>query len=592
MKIFRRITFLSLLTLIVLSSCTKYLDKAPAADISENDVFSTFNTFQGYVEQMYDNVVEWVHLNSHYGRFNLGGDDIMPTANYLTWVNADYRAIVSGNITPYYNTNAQVANGIWSGKVTRNQGIWQNSWFGIREANITLSHLKDLKVATDEQRNFIEGQAYFFRGYFHLEIIKAWGAIPYVDTVLTPSSNMEIPVKGLYETMEKVALDLQRAAQLLPVDWDKTATGQPTLGRNIGRATKGMALGKLSECLMFAASPLFNGTATGNYIYNMDYSKRASAVAWQVIELSNQGVYALEPWTTYSNMFYKMDGTVPRSKEIIQPSPQRGNARWFAGSFVFNDIGTGDGFHDAPTQNYVELFETDSGLPIADPESGFDPMHPWDNRDPRFHYNIMVDRDRRVKSLNDERAFAQLYTGGRDRALNNSQTGFAFTKYWNEAINKFESTWNNYTFAIPVMRLTEIYLIYAEMANEAYGPGGKDPSASLTPVEAVNILRQRAQMPDVNPKFLSTKEDFRARIWNERAVELAYESKRWNDIRRWHVAHLLKYRELLGLDFDKGHTYFKNYLITTIPFAERNYWLPFPLSQVNLYPEWKQNPGW
>jgi hypothetical protein len=591
MRIYRKVTYLGLLALISLSSCTKYLDKAPTADISEKDVFSNFNNYQGFVEGMYDNIIEWVHGYSNFGRFNLGGDDIMPTSNLLQWVNADYQSIVNGNISPYYNTLGANIQGPWNTTSTRRKAIWQNSWFGIRQANIAIAHLPELQVATDEQRKFIEGQAYFFRGYFHLQLIKAWGAIPYIDTVLTPSSDMKIPVKGLYETLEKVVSDLQRSAELLPVDWDLTATGQPTLNRNIGRATKGWVYANLAECLMFAASPLFNGTATGNYSYNLDYCKRAAAACWQVIKLANQGVYSLEPWATYSDMFYKLDNTFPRSKEIIQPSPQRGNCRYFASAFLFTDIGT-DSWFDAPTQNYVELFETENGLPINDPESGFDPMNPWEHRDPRFRYNIMVDGDRRVKNASGDLAFAQLYTGGRDRSSTNSLTGFGMKKYWDVTINRIDNGWGRYTYAIPKLRLAEIYLIYAEMANEAYGPSGKDPDADLTAIDAVNIVRHRALMPDVNAKFLNNKEDFRARIWNERAVELAYESKRWYDIRRWHVAHLSQYRELRGLDFDEGHTYFKSFIVQTVPFAERNYWMPFPISQVNLYAEWKQNPGW
>jgi len=46
------------------------------------------------------------------------------------------------------------------------------------------------------------------------------------------------------------------------------------------------------------------------------------------------------------------------------------------------------------------------------------------------------------------------------------------------------------------------------------------------------------------------------------------------------------------LNFDKEHTYFEEVIIETILFSEKHYWLPFPISQINLYPEWKQNPGW
>jgi hypothetical protein len=137
------------------------------------------------------------------------------------------------------------------------------------------------------------------------------------------------------------------------------------------------------------------------------------------------------------------------------------------------------------------------------------------------------------------------------------------------------------------------YLIYAEAANEGYdGPNAKTPNATMTAVEAVNVVRARANMPPVNSKFLTNKDTFRPRVWNERAVELAYEAKRWDDLRRWHVAHLPKYKELYELQFDKDHTYFDKVLCRTINFTEAHYWLPFPVNQISLYPEFKQNNGW
>lgn len=589
----KSLIYLYLLFVILVSSCSKYLDKTPAANITEADVFSTFPTFQGFIEQGHDNIIDWVHGYKNFGRFNLGGDDIVMTSDYPYWYDADYQTVISSSRTPYYNSSAVQSNGTWGSSDNRRHAFWQNGWFGIRDANIAISHLKDLVVATDEQRKFLEGEAYFYRGYFYSEIIRAWGAVPYVDTVLTPTSNLGIPVIGLYATIEKVVADLQHAADLLPVDWDATVTGQPTMGQNISRPSKGMALGIESGLLMFAASPLCNGIETGSYTYNIAYCKRAASAAWQVIQLANQGRYALEPWATYSDIFFRLDGTYPRSKEVVMAPPQRGDCYWFCSPFVFSDIGT-DNWFDSPTENYVELFETATGLPINDPQSGFNPMDPWNNRDPRFRYNITVDRDRRVKSLpdSDPRTFAQLYTGGRDRSSVNSQTGFGFQKYKSIVVNNIDDGNENYYYAVPILRLAEVYLIYAEMANEAYGPDGKDPAANLTAVDAVNLVRHRAQMPDVNSKFLANTADFRARIWNERAVELAFESKRWYDIRRWHVATLPQYTQLLALDFDEAHTYFKDYVLRTVPFTERNYWLPFPVSQINLYPGWKQNPGW
>lgn len=589
MKTHRKILYLLIIfASLTLWSCEKYLDKTQKADVSENDVFSTFINFQGYVETMYDDIVDPIHLQSSFGEFN-NGDDVISNRG-SNWLNGNYFGVISSGNSQYYNTNAIRSSGTWNGtSAIRNDAIWQNSWFGIRAANMTLLHLKDLIDATDEQRQLIEGQAYFFRGYFHWELMKAWGNIPFNDTVFAASSDMKIAQEGLYKTAEKIVKDLQKAADLLPVDWDLTVTGKVTLGKNFGRATKGIALANMAECLLYCGSPLFNGVETGNYTYNVDYCKRAGDAAWQIIQIANDGVYALEPWATYKNNFFKKNNTFPITKEIIFSPPQRGNSRYFGSSF--ETFGP-DAYFSAPTQNYVEYFETVTGLPVDDPASGHNLMDPWVNRDPRFYYNILYDGERQVTSLTDARAFVEFFIGGRERTAVKSTTGFGFRKYWDETINSFDNGWSQYYFNVPKIRLAEIYLFYAEAINEAYGPSGKAPGSDLTATDAVNIVRSRAGVPNVNAKFLGSKENFRARIWNERAVELAFENHRWYDLRRWHVHSLPKYTELYELQFDKAHTYFNRVLAKTIAFGEQNYWLPFPTNQITLYPEWKQNPGW
>jgi hypothetical protein len=317
-----------------------------------------------------------------------------------------------------------------------------------------------------------------------------------------------------------------------------------------------------------------------------------------VIKLANQGVYQLEPWASYSNMFYKIDGTWPGGKEIIFAAIINRHSRntgYSNQNMTLQHLGGGNKL-GSPTANYVELFEMASGLPIDDPGSGYNALDPWANRDPRFYYNIVKDRDRIVQSLplTDRRAVAELYVGGRDKVATNSKTGYAYKKFIHLTCNSVDNGWvaPRWTMHVPRLRLAEIYLIYAEAANEAYGPNGSHPEASLTAVEAINLVRARANMPGVNSKFTGSTEALRARIWNERAVELAFEAKRWFDVRRWYVAHLKEYKELYAIDFDKNWTYFQKTLLRTRVFDMKHYWMPLPTAQAKLYSDWPQNPGW
>lgn len=573
-----------------LFSCEDYLDKIEEADVKEKDVFGNYIDFQGFVEVMYGDIIDITHAPNNGPDWNFGDDALQSHTNYGL-NDGNYWGQMPGRL-PFYREN------VWRGYKysgdADNQAYWQNGWAGIRDANTALSHIDDLVNPTPEEVALLKGQCYFFRAYLHWEIMRIWGNIPYSDTLLTASSDMRVPqLESFHATAEKVIADLQKAAALLPVDWDDTEVGQRTAGANIGKITKGAALGMLSEVLLYCGSPLMNGVSTGSYTYNKAYLKRAAEAAWQLIELANAGVYALEPWDKLPELFRTMDRTFPNyKKEVIFAALPRTNARWYTQTYKFSSLGGGAWF-TSPTQNYAELFEMANGLPIDDPASGYDPMDPWSNRDPRFKFNFILDGDRIIERYDDSRAFAQLYVGGAQRNSNNSLTGYGWKKFDDVRANNKDNGWgSSYHTLCSRLRLAEIYLIYAEAVNEAYGPNGQHPGASLTAVDAVNIVRRRANMPDVDAKFTSSTEAFRERIRNERAVELAFEAKRWYDIRRWYVAHLDKYKELYGLEFDKDHTYFRRVLLYTRTFDLKHYWFPFPTEQVTLYEGWKQNPGW
>jgi hypothetical protein len=104
------------------------------------------------------------------------------------------------------------------------------------------------------------------------------------------------------------------------------------------------------------------------------------------------------------------------------------------------------------------------------------------------------------------------------------------------------------------MRLTELYLNYAEAANEAYGPNGMAPDATMSAVQAINFVRARIKQVDVLPQYTASKEIFRERIKNERNVELAYEGHYYFDIRRWMDAPKAYAGPIIGVQIEKVAT--------------------------------------
>lgn len=240
-----------------------------------------------------------------------------------------------------------------------------------------------------------------------------------------------------------------------------------------------------------------------------------------------------------------------------------------------------------------------NGLPIDDPDSGYDPDDPWVGREPRFYADITVDRDELTyTNVSGSDKYAQLFTGGRHRDAEGSVTGYYFKRFSPKGCNLYDQYWNRFQEYIPYMRLADIYLMYAEAVLHGYGsPASSVPGFDLTAVDAINVIRNRAQLPDLTNKYAATKEAFMGEIIRERAVELAFEGHRFHDLRRWNIHDQLKYREKTAVDFDrdpvtgKPRNIRERVIITRVVEKKHN-WLPLQLSDTYIYPHFGQNPGW
>jgi len=179
-------------------------------------------------------------------------------------------------------------------------------------------------------------------------------------------------------------------------------------------------------------------------------------------------------------------------------------------------------------------------------------------------------------------------------------------KWWWPTANKWTGGWGDYFYNGVFIRTTQLYLDYAEAMNEAYGPNADPQGYGMTALEAINKVRNRVGMVDVNPIYTGSAEEFRKRIRNERAVELMWENKRWHDLRRWMTAHevLGKANAIKGLRVedltpgvqDVGEKDF-NYRVVDLPsefrvFKMKHYWYPLPKDHMERLRNVEQNPGW
>ncbi|MFW5877941.1 MAG: RagB/SusD family nutrient uptake outer membrane protein, partial [bacterium] len=534
---------------------------------------------------------------------NIGGECVAVqgwSSPYLA-NRGDYTVFVGGGGHSYfYQTNPPEVGGyadFWDPPTVEGKykGIWPESWYGIRASNMALEKMPFLIDATDEQKRLIEGQAYFFRAFFHWELIRVWGGMPYIDRVLQPNDALDYTRLSYQEITERIIEDFDKAAQLLPANWDDVLVKSP--GRYTGYATKGAAMAFKAKALLFAGSPLMNGVSTGSYSINNEYMERAAVAAWEMLELANEGYYSLVPFDRYQENFAKNDGTHVWSEEtIFLKFPHTIGSFWVVGGHgrIFTpepSVFGGNEVCHAVVQNYIDKFEMADGT-LYDISYDNDSTKRWNNRDPRLRKAILFDRDSAgyspltVMRLYDEEPGFPSMKGP------NVLTPYICKKYLPRGVNQIDKLWDNYTYVCPHMRLAEVYLIYAEAANEAWGPNGKAPGADLTAIEAVNIVRNRAGHVDVLPEFTGTKELFRDRIRNERCVELAFEAQYWHDLRRWYIAHLPENKILYTMDFDRNHTNFNRRVVRKRIFEMRHYWMPLPADQIYFTEGFEQNPGW
>ncbi|MGV8094972.1 MAG: RagB/SusD family nutrient uptake outer membrane protein [Mangrovibacterium sp.] len=433
------------LTIILYTSCVDYLDKSPEVNITDEDVFSKFNSYQGFVEGIYQNIVDITLGKDGSVGWNFGDDVRNANTDGICyyWEKGMTTAWLhkSSPYTGYVGGDYKIDN------ENKRKGYWHNGWYGIRSCNLGLDNLDKL-VGTREERDILEGQCLFLRAYFHFEILRAWGGVPYIDTVYASTDILQEPRLSYLQTANRISEDLKKAAELLPTSWDETTVGQATLGSNAGRVTKGAAYGYLGMNLLYAASPLMNGVETGDYnSYNTELCKQAAEAFYEVIKLANQGYHGLESWDKYRDIFYTLTGSpLPISnKEVIFSNPIYKAKRYEMGESIHSNIG-GTGNLASVTANYVDNFGMANGLPIDAEGSGYDPADPWVNRDPRFYYSITKDGDRMIMNTNNADTYAQFYVGGRHSKVKNIIVSFAYQKFHHVTCNKYDNGWSNYWY--------------------------------------------------------------------------------------------------------------------------------------------------
>ena len=542
-----------------LCSCNDFLDREEDSFIDKTATFDSYNRTKQYLTYAYSLLPEGLN------RFS--GDALLGAATDDACF-----AIESSNIQ-------QFNNGSWNA-LSNPDNVWDRYFAGIAKCctllensnhiNLDISRLDPAKRVEYENNlkdiRMWRAEAHFLRAYFNFELLKRYGPIPIIKSTLDINKDYsDTPRPTMKEVVEFIANDCDMAADSLEL------TPWRNMNDAFGRATKGAALALKSRLLLYAASPLyvdFGDIDEANKPSDATLWKAAADAAKAVIDLNQ---YELAP--AYDDLF-KNDF---QNKEYIFVRRYPSNSDFEKSNFPVSYGGKGG---TNPSQNLIDDYEMLDGTAFdwSDPVKA---AHPFENRDERLLATVLMNgvlfKGKRIAT----------YPGGADAMPNPNatKTGYYLRKFLNENVN-IQTGGGSDGHVVPLFRLAEIYLNYAEALNE-YDPTNPDIAVYL------NKIRERVSLPDV-PSGL-TQEQMRTLIHHERRVELAFEEHRFWDVRRWKVASSTLGAPVKGVKItqdDAGNFTYSPVQVEQRVFQSKMYWYPIPQSEVLKLHHWEQNKGW
>jgi len=496
-----------------------------------------------------------------------------------------YKRMANGELTAQYNPAAR-----WN---KYEEVFYLNKFIAIVDGGtVQWNRDEEINQLFNER---LKGEAIALRGLYHFYVLQAHAGkgvsgellgIPYFKEFVPSDGDFNQPRLSFEATVEAINADFDQALQLLPMDYSnneadvparyasmdfdkyKVVNGAQYNLRITGRIVKALK----ARLALFAASPSFlNGGG---------YYEAAANVAGEVLGTIG-GVAGL---AADGIEFYKSDGGKDSDEMLWRASLGNNNSNQEERHFPPSRNGDGE---INPTHNLAMAFPMKSGLP-ATVENGYDPQNPFTDRDPRLGKYLVLNGS----SIGGGKINSGV-GGGVDRTDSipeqSTTTGYYLRKLLRPdvRINDDGTVVEKKHFNV-YFRYTELFLILAEAANEIGGP--QHQVNGMSAMDVIAAIRERAGItqPDEYLQTITTKEQMRELIRNERRLELCFEGHRFWDIRRW------------GLSLNETATgyFFDGSGYVELPAVEeRSYpgyarYLPIPYNEVLKFSELEQNEGW
>ena len=392
--------------------------------------------------------------------------------------NKDYRAIGNGSMAA-------------SGVSVHNYFTYEQ----IRTCNEYLKRENTIAFSSEAKRQQYRAEVRMIRVMSLFFRVQCYGDFPFSEDVYETIDESRVPRVSKDKLLDFCHTELKDIIQYLPAKAEA------------GRITSGAAKAYLVRLDM--------------YMHN--YAEAAQVAK----EIMQSGLYAM-PKLTYEQSFLKAN---QYNSEVIlsfEHNKAGGFGMWVA-EFFPNSYGGWSSI--VPTQSLLNTYETRNGLTI-DEDPTYDARNPFVNRDPRLRATILYPGqvwDKYADTKNYPHGYPSIEKGSGDYwsdADNATHTGMNFKKFYSDPSEFGDIFSCDRNF--PILRYAEVLLSYAEAKIEL---GQIDASV----YDAINQVRHRAGMPNVDETKYNTQETLRTLVRRERRVEFAYEGLRRFDLQRWGI---------------------------------------------------------
>lgn len=625
-------SFVLFLTIGLFMNCSDYLDVVPDGVATLDNTFSNRINSEKFLFSCYNMLP---NQNNPFTYPGIMGADEMWYQKDLSNRSGARIARNDQNATDPFQNN-------WDG---RRDG--RNLWIGIRDCNIFLENIERVPDLQAWERVRWISEVKFIKAYLHFYLLQLYGPIPIVDKNLQVNSNPE-DVRVFREPVDSVVNYvvnlLDESMENLPDRIDETTT-------EMGRITKSIAASVKAKVLIWSASPLLNGNPDyANFkdkrgVQLMSVEKdntkwnRALEAVVEAINICHENGHALyhyqrgfEEMSETTLLKYTLRGAVSerplQNPEIIWAHPAYANINEYQNfctpkyeAWAQVNVST-----IGATLKVAEQYYSMNGVPI-DEDLSWNYTKRYEMRrdtgtyhqyyiskgeitanlnyyrEPRFYAHLAFDRSlfEMLTQKENETIVIKNRSGDTHGIIFNSNyipTGYFIKKmvsFRSATTTNSPSPWR---FSVPVIRLSDLYLLRAEAENEIKESPDNDV------YQWVDSVRLRAGLEGVVdswakhsiiPAKPTTKVGMREIIKRERLIELAFEGHRPFELRRWKDALKYQNEPIQGWDI-QGVKPEEYYQITTIfnnrNFTTKDYLWPLWTTTIIKNSNLVQNPGW